>query len=60
MLFKHILSIYGSFKHMSEMLKSETTHYMEEEEEELTVCCVFYVAMENNNNKRTKGERKMP
>ena len=32
MLFKHILSIYGSFKHMSEMLKSETTHYMEEEE----------------------------
>ena len=34
MLFKHILSIYGSFKHMSEMLKSETTHYMEEEEEE--------------------------
>ena len=34
MLFKHILSIYGSFKHMSEMLKSEPTHYMEEEEEE--------------------------
>ena len=33
MLFKHILSIYGSFKHMSEMLKSETTHYMEEEED---------------------------
>ena len=33
MLFKHILSIYGSFKHMSEMLKSEPTHYMEEEEE---------------------------
>ena len=32
--FKHILLIYGSFKHMSEMLKSETTHYMEEEEEE--------------------------
>ena len=35
MLFKHILSIYGSFKHMSEMLKSEPTHYMEEEEEDI-------------------------
>ena len=34
MLFKHILSIYGSFKHMSEMLKSETTHNKEEEEED--------------------------
>ena len=37
MFFKHILSIYGSFKHMSEMLKSETTHnQVEEEKEEIT------------------------